>query len=317
MLSKENNLFRYRIEGNHAVIETCIEDYPVVEFPKTIEGFPVTELDGYVLSGKNCEEVLIPEGIKKIGRYGFYNCRNLRKLTFSSDFMDIGSGAFTGCHHIREMNVLMRYEKEDAEQKINAVTVNGQTALREILTEVPEEICVTLIWKCKESEKRRKAVLWFPEFFEESIENTPARILSVQTHGSGMFYRNCFQGKVFQFAEYDKRFETACALESERFLMELVSGRLMYPMELGEKAKKKYEEFLYRHRSEMMKYWIDKKREEELEWIVEAYPHKREEQEEYKEIMEYAARKGTPAMISSLMEYGRKLFPPKRKSFEL
>lgn len=316
MLSKENNLFRYRIEGDHAVIETCIEDYPVVEFPKIMDGFPVTELEGYVLSGKNCEEVLIPEGIKKIGRYGFYNCRNLRKLTFSSDFMDIGSGAFTGCHHIREMNVLMRYE-EEADQKINAVTANEQTALREILTEVPEEICVTLIWKCKESEKRRKAVLWFPEFFEESIENTPARILSVQTHGSGMFYRNCFQGKVFQFAEYDKRFETACALESERFLMELVTGRLMYPMELGEKAKKKYEEFLYQHRSEMMKYWIDKKREEELEWIVEAYPHKREEQEEYKKIMEYAARKGTPAMISSLMEYGRKLFPPKRKSFEL
>lgn len=316
MLLKENNLFRYRILKDHVVIEACIEDYPVVEFPKTIEGFPVTELEGYVLSGKNCEEVLIPEGIKKIGRYGFYNCRKLRKLTFSSDFMDIGSGAFTGCHHIREMNVLMQNE-EDAEQKINAVTANEQTALREILTEVPEEICVTLIWKCAGSEKRRKAVLWFPEFFEESIENTPARILSVQTHGSGMFYRNCFQGKVFQFAEYDKRFEMACALESERFLMELVTGRLMYPIELGEKAKWKYEEFLYQHRSEMMKCWIDQKREEELGWIMEAYPHKREEQEEYKEIMEYAARGGTPAIISSLMDYGRKLFPPKRKSFEL
>lgn len=303
MFSKENDLFQYRIIENHAVIEACKGDYPVIEFPKMIDGFPVKELEGYVLSGKNCEEVLIPEGIRKIGRYGFYNCRNLRKLNFSSDFTDIGSGAFTGCHHIREMNVVMK---------------NEQTALREILTEVPEEICVTLIWEqTGNNSQQKKAVLWFPEFFEESIENTPARILSVQTHGSGMFYRNCFQGKVFQFAEYDKRFETACALESEKFLMELVTGRLMYPIELGENAKRKYEEFLYQHKTEMIKYWIDEKREEELEWIMEMYPHKNEENAQYQEIMEYAARRGTPAMISSLMEYGRKLFPPKRKSFDL
>ena len=40
-------------------------------------------------------------GVQKIGRYGFYNCRNLEELWFSSDFTDLGSGAFTGCQRRR------------------------------------------------------------------------------------------------------------------------------------------------------------------------------------------------------------------------
>lgn len=303
MSLKENEWFQYRIEEDHVVIEAYKKDDSVVEFPSQIENLPVTELESYVLSGKNCEEVCIPEGIRKIGRYGFYNCRKLKKLIFSSDFTDIGSGAFTGCHRIRKLEVWMKEEK---------------TALREILTEVPEEVCVTLIWKGKdEIEKQKKAVLWFPEFFEESIENTPARILSVQTHGSGMFYRNCFQGKIFQFAEYDKRFETACAWESESFLMELVTARLQYPLGLGVNAQKRYEDFLNEHKTEILKCWVKEKREEALEWILRRYPHTKEQHTQYQEIMDYAAKEGTPAIVSQLMDYGRKIFPVKRKSFDL
>lgn len=40
--------------------------------------------------------------------------------------------------------------------------------------------------------KQGEARLVFPEFFEEAVENTPARILETHTHGSGMWYRNCF-----------------------------------------------------------------------------------------------------------------------------
>lgn len=302
MLSKENERFQYRTVENYVVIESCKEDFSMVDFPEQIEGIAVTELAGYVLSQKACEEVHIPAGIRKIGKYGFYNCRNLRKISFSSDLLDIGSGAFTGCHHIREIEVLMKSEK---------------TALREVLTEVSEELCVTLIWEEACTGNEKKAVLWFPEFFEESIENTPARILSVQTHGSGMFYRNCFKGKKFQFAEYDKRFETACALESEKFLMELVAGRLMYPVELGEKAKKTYEIFLSKHKEKMIKYWIDEKKDDSIEWILTNYPYTKDERLDFQEIMSYASSKENPALISYLMDYGRKIFPAKRKSFEL
>ena len=79
-----------------------------------------------------------------------------------------------------------------------------QSGLKEILSEVGEELRVHLYGKVE-------AMLWFPEYYEEGVENTPARILMTEVHGSGLYYRNCFQGKVFHFLEYDKRFEMARA----------------------------------------------------------------------------------------------------------
>lgn len=83
-----------------------------------------------------------------------------------------------------------------------------QSGLKEILSEVGEELRVHLYGKVE-------AMLWFPEYYEEGVENTPARILMTEVHGSGLYYRNCFQGKVFHFLEYDKRFEMARAQESQ------------------------------------------------------------------------------------------------------
>lgn len=58
-----------------------------------------------------------------------------------------------------------------------------------------------------------------------------------EVHGSGLYYRNCFQGKVFHFLEYDKRFEMARAQESSDFLREMVYGRLNWPTGLTEQAE--------------------------------------------------------------------------------
>lgn len=71
--------------------------------------------------------------------------------------------------------------------------MNGeQSGLKEILSEVGEELRVHLYGKVE-------AMLWFPEYYEEGVENTPARILMTEVHGSGLYYRNCFQGKYFIF----------------------------------------------------------------------------------------------------------------------
>lgn len=41
------------------------------------------------------------------------------------------------------------------------------------------------------------AKLVFPEYFEESVENTPARIIMREMHGCGHMYRYCFDGTRF------------------------------------------------------------------------------------------------------------------------
>lgn len=301
MLQKENEWFKYTIvndrpnEKEYIRIEEYKKDDAMVEIPSEIDGVPVKELAGYVLSEKSCEQVFLPESVSKVGNYCFYNCRKLWRLSFGSALMDLGSGLFTGCHHIQRLDIWM--EKEE-------------TCLKEILLEVPEELCVYM-------HGIFDAVLWFPEFFEEGIENTPARNLSVQVHGSGIFYRNCFQGKILQFSEYDKRFEMACALENEKLLTELVYGRLSVPQRLSEENKERYEQYLNKYRTEMIEQFIRERREEELEWLLRTYPYEKAQRADYEYVLRIASECDIPSVISILMEYGRIHFPPEKKKFEL
>lgn len=295
-MKNEYHGFVYEIKNNQAVIHECSRQDSVIEVPKTIEGAPVTVLSEYLFSGKDCETIILPKTVEKIGRYGFYNCRKLKSLSFGSGFTDIGSGAFTGCHHIEHLSVEMTGEE-----------IGG---LKEILSEIMEELRVELHGLCE-------AVLWFPEFYEEGVENTPARILMTQIHGSGLYYRNCFQGKQFNFMEYDRRFEMARAQESENFIGELVFGRLSKPWGLLEKAKEEYEDYLKAHYRALAVSFVKGKREEDLDWLLTNYPLSDQQKEDYQAILDAAAKTDNPSMMSMLMEYGRVHFPPKRRSFEL
>mgnify|MGYP004520019901 CR=1 FL=1 len=287
--------FTFDIREDHAIVTEFDDDIQLVEIPEQIDGVPVTELGEYLFAGKNCQIIRIPSGVKKIGRYGFYNCRNLEELWFSSDFTDLGSGAFTGCHRIRRLEVFMNSE---------------QSGLKEILSEVGEELRVHFYGKME-------AMLWFPEYYEEGVENTPARILMTEIHGSGLYYRNCFQGKVFHFLEYDKRFEMARAQESSEFLRELVYGRLHWQEGLTDDAKVQYELYLSEHMEQIASDFIRQKRGEELEWLLHTYPLKEGQKEVFSRLVNLAGSIHSPEILSMLMEYQRVYFPSKRRSFDL
>ena len=290
-----NGVFSWKEENGRVIITKYILPCEEAVIPEEVEGMTVSALGDYVFSGHCCRSVFLPKSVKKIGRYGFYNCRNLKELSFYSDFMDIGTGAFTGCHQIRRLDIIM--DQEDS-------------CLKEILSEVREELCVRL-------RGIMEAVLWFPEFYEEGVENTPARILMTHVHGSGLYYRNCFQGKKFNFMEYDKRFEMACAQESSSFLMELVYGRLAFPCRLTQGAKQQYEKYLAGHDMEMAVSFIRNGREEELKWLLDTYPFGKSREEDFKRLMEVAASGKNPSVTGMLMEYQRVHFPAKRRIFEL
>lgn len=295
MKEMNNGVFSWKEENGRIIITKYTLPCEEVVIPEKVEDMEVSALGDYVLSGHCCRSVFLPKSVKKIGRYGFYNCRNLTELSFYSDFMDIGTGAFTGCHHIRRLDITM--DQEDS-------------CLKEILSEVREELCVRI-------RGIMEAVLWFPEFYEEGVENTPARILMTHVHGSGLYYRNCFQGKKFNFMEYDKRFEMACAQESPAFLMELVYGRLAFPCRLTEGAKQQYEKYLAEHDMEMAVSFIRSGREEELKWLLDACPLDISREGDFKQLMEEAAAGKNPSVTGMLMEYQRMHFPAKRRSFEL
>lgn len=322
-------IYLYRRNKTGICIDRVYGHDGIVELPETLEGLPVTELGAYIfsdhidrgdlekcrMSGKFCtedglevqdeegmpemsgnavQELILPSKLRKVGRYAFYNCFHLKKLSFGGDLRDVGVGAMTGCHKIERVTV-----KTDE---------NGDSCLRDILTELPETLRVDMD---KNGEQGR---FWFPEFFEEGVENTPARIIENHVHGSGIRYRNSFLHKKLNILEYDNLFPYAEAWEEESIVLKLVLDRILYPMDLTETAEEKYIQYLREHGERAVSILGEEKEYAAMRTILTKITPDRTETEK---MLERAQRSGDSRWVSILMDtlagHGRK----KRKAFEL
>ena len=246
------------------------------------------------ISGEKVSEVVLPESLKRIGRYAFYNCRKLKKLALGGACLDVGAGAFTGCHQVEEIRI--------------TVLPDGTSALREILTELPETIRVD--WK----KENRKGVFWFPEFFEEGVENTPARILENHIHGSGLRYRNCFARKSLNIREYDELFPYAKAWEEEGVVLKMALGRLLCPVELGEKAEARYLAHIQEHLVQAARILTEEKDYLGLGVLLERI---RPEREALEQLLSMAQEQKDMEAVSLFMDRLHQNTKIKRKVFEL
>ena len=281
--------FAYEIKNGCAVVRRCYDFGNEAEIPSEIDGYPVTELGAYAFSahmdreqfwhelgnrtvkiwnpetgeqevsepdaetvpglqGMQVETVRLPEGLRKIGAYAFYNCNALSELHFHSSLKDLGAGLFTGCHHLRRLNVTL----DETET----------SCLKEILIEVPEKMAVTV-------EGQLRAKLLFPEFFEESVENTPARILMTHMHGSGMNFRNSFYMKKLDFRAYDACYYMAKAEEDFDTVLEMTLNRLQYPVGLSEDRREDYESWLNGHLVQAFEKAVEHRDLDTLMWLTE------------------------------------------------
>ena len=220
-------MFEMKIHETWAELIRYTGEEKQAEVPALWEGLPIREIAPYAFSGLSITHLSLSDSVRKIGRYAMYNCLELTDFGFTDGLADLGAGAFTGCHHIRHLS--LSCEK-------------GETSvLRDILLEVNEEL--TVDYRAVDG----KALLLFPEFYEEGVENTPARIIEHHTHGSGMYYRNCFVNRRLNFQEYDRCFPYAIGQEREDVLIRLVVSRLRYPYRLDQEYRSIYEAFLKDH----------------------------------------------------------------------
>lgn len=301
----------------------------IVELPDMLNGKEITELGAYVFSdhmdkreleqmikrgnlwteegnrksdveklpeaaGPALRELILPKGMKKVGRYAFYNCRNLKKLDFGGKLKDLGAGALTGCHKVQELRVRL---EED-----------GESCLREILTELPETLCVTI------EKNKEKGHFWFPEFFEEGVENTPARILENHVHGSGIRYRNCFQNRKLNTAEYDALFPYAIAWEDEETVLKLALGRILTPFELAKKSEERYLTYLREHMDRAAEILGEQKEYRLLGILLDIL---KPESKEIDKMLETARLQKDSIWIGLLMDRLGKIGRNKRRTFEL
>ncbi|UTD08159.1 leucine-rich repeat domain-containing protein [Treponema denticola] len=74
-----------------------------VLIPNEIEGLPVVELGDYSFSSrKKMETIIIPDTVKKIGRYVFYFCDKLKNIRLSKAITSIVEGMFSSCESLEE-----------------------------------------------------------------------------------------------------------------------------------------------------------------------------------------------------------------------
>lgn len=226
----------------------------VVYVPEEFEDCPVTELGSYVLAHSAVEEIHLPPYVRKIGAYGFYECEQLKRIYCYSRVLDLGAGLFAGVPAVEYLDITeFPGERSCLKEMLAELRQTLRVQLHQMQTAVSgngaavsgngTEAVLVPGHTADENEAR----LIFPEYYEDSVENTPARIVSIETHGCGHRYRYCFTGRVFQYRGYDELFPHVQVQEKEELVTELALGRLIYPRELSEKFREHYLDYVREH----------------------------------------------------------------------
>lgn len=308
--------FAYEVKNKEICILRCYGSSGSVVIPEVLDGYPVTELSAYAFAkemeeepentggfpcicGDCLEELYLPCTIKRLGRYIFYNCLGFRKLSFYSNIAFMGAGAFTGCENLccLEMHRL-----------------EGNSCLREILQDLKQKVSVSCYREAEAPGEGQELFcrLVYPEFFEEAVENTPARIISTQTHGMGIQYRNAFRSTQIVFREYDRLFTTGKYNIDLSILIELVISRLCYPFALEEDARREYVNWLSEHLQEASLYLLQQGALGELRWLSEEFVSTSEQMDVL--LLEAKHQENTEA-VSMMMDVKYRRFPVRKKKF--
>lgn len=225
--------------------------------PAEIEGHPVTELASYCfaqtqhfpdgetieetqsdskmvqtslqeLCGASIEEVYLPDTICKIGRYAFYNCKNLKIIHIGAAIEDIGSDAFMNTTSFHK--IILRCSPD------------GKSGIRSILSQISADMEVQF-----QTGQGVEALLLYPEYYESYDEIAPAHLFGRSITGEGFRARQCIKDDRVDFAGYDAIFPQACVEESEKTLSNIALNRLRYPYALQENAKEAYRNYTKEH----------------------------------------------------------------------
>lgn len=255
-----------------------------VTVPAKIEGMPVTEIGPYCfsaserykkegcfvtslgekeermveptmpeISGKYVEGVYLPDSIHRIDNAAFYNCRQLRYISFGKEVDVIGSDVFMNCNHLKR--VIIRGNCEE------------RTGLPIILERIKSELEV-----CFEPQKGQyEAVLLFPEYYEWLNEITAAHIFNRSIEGEGLRMRQCFLGRKIDFAKYDQNFSNVEKAEEDSIVSQLAMDRLRWPEKLSEDIRIVYKNAVEQRYTSVIKKIVKERDIKALSFLCEYF----------------------------------------------
>ena len=236
----------------------------------------------------------LPKGIEVIEDYAFYRCLALEEIHLYAGIKRLGCGAFMGCKKLKKIVI------RDVEDDIYFLT--------EILYDFQYEVEVELRLKNGTLVK-----LTFPEYYEESVENTPARIIDIVFHGSGYKYRQCIRNRQMDYEKYDSVFSYAIAQEFTPTCIRIALNRLSTPIDLRVEAKERYLEYLREQSKEVAKQICKEDNLETLGVLAETGYFT---EDLLREFQDKASAMGRAEMASYLLNYRMEHFKPKKKTFD-
>ena len=313
--------FRYEVIEGGAKLLRVYGGGPRMALPPQLDGFPLVEIGEYAfapeesarkqapkgevglwpegetgtaLCGSALREIQLPEGVRVIGGYAFYNCRALTALELPGTLSQVGSSAFMNCESLSRLRVKTA---PDGSSCLMAVAAQSQRSLS-VELESPEHTVYLL----------------FPEFYEECWENVPAKIFGSSIQGTGYSYRQCFQNQVLNLLEYDSLFPMARQREDLRALAEIALGRLRAPVSLSDLARERYIQYL-QEQGESVADWLASRDDVEgLELLLRVAPLSREA---LGKALETAGKLGHTQCVSLLMDARHQGSVKEEKNFEL
>lgn len=314
------------VKNQNSEIVRCFGNDGIILLPEQLDGMPVYAVGDYAFSpykkkeeenvlsetigessfsdtemkllcGTQVSEVVLPHSTEEIGKYVFYGCPNLKVLKFSDSLLRTGTGIFTGC--------------EIAQLHIDFYKGN-QSCMKDVVSETRYSLMTILRYHTSQGKKEARLV--FPEYYEEAVENTPARIIENHFNGTGYKYRQCFFKGQIDFGKYDALFEDAAVQENSEIVEKLLFGRLLYPYALETKAKRNYMDYLRDNLLQIVPSLVEKEDiraldmlSKELLWTKSILDH----------AIDYAAWKEKPKVLSLLLDEKNQLFPQTTKIFDL
>lgn len=97
--NEESEFVYSYIDDNNIKIEAYNGSDTDLMIPSAIDGYTVKEIGNSAFEAKELTSVIIPDTVSSIGRYAFYNCNQLKRVTMPCS-AEIMSKAFYGCDSV-------------------------------------------------------------------------------------------------------------------------------------------------------------------------------------------------------------------------
>ncbi|MCI2106984.1 MAG: leucine-rich repeat domain-containing protein [Intestinimonas sp.] len=246
---------------------------------------------------RKIRRITLPDTVRTVGSYAFYNCDHLRELRLSDHTCDWGGSTLMNCR------LLNRF----------VITLSDSRAgvLEHFTDELSRELDVTLVYPNGEL-----ARLIFPEYWEAFEENTPAKHFDCHIYGVGYPYHCCFRDKALSLAEFDRAWQGHLrAGHDVRCALRLAFYRVRYPRELLKEAGERYLKYLKNHTGEVLSWLLEEKDTRSLAWfLAQAEPSR----EEVAAACDQARRRNAAEALALLLETQHRRFPAgQEKTFDL